>query len=77
MELAAAIGVKDEKTGEAVKLFVVPTDPTLTKETLLSYCREQLTAYKIPKYIEFRDELPMTPVGKVLRKELRKETEEA
>jgi len=77
VELAAAIGVKDEKTGEAVKLFVVPTDPTLTKETLLSYCREQLTAYKIPKYIEFRDELPMTPVGKVLRKELRKETEEA
>jgi long-chain acyl-CoA synthetase len=77
VELAAAIGVKDDKTGEAVKLFVVPTDPTLTKETLLSYCREQLTAYKIPKYIEFRDELPMTPVGKVLRKELRKETEEA
>ncbi|MBN7796422.1 AMP-binding protein [Parahaliea mediterranea] len=73
VEHAAAIGVEDEKTGEAVKLFVVRSDPELTQSQLLAYCREQLTAYKVPKIIEFRTELPMTPVGKVLRKELRAE----
>ena len=73
VEHAAVIGVNDDKTGEAVKLFVVPVNPELSKESLLEHCRQQLTGYKIPKIIEFRDELPMTPVGKVLRKELRNE----
>ncbi len=69
----AAIGVPDDRTGEAVKLFVVPSDPSLTKETILAFCKENLTAYKVPRQIEFRDELPMTPVGKILRKDLRAE----
>lgn len=69
----AAIGVPDGKTGEAVKLFVIPQDESVSESELLEYCRSNLTAYKIPKHIEFRDELPMTPVGKVLRKDLRAE----
>jgi len=68
---AAAIGVPDEKSGEAPKLFVVRRDPDLTVEALSAYCKENLTGYKRPKYIEFRDELPKTPVGKILRRELR------
>ena len=68
---AAAIGVPSEKTGEAVKLFVVKKDPTLTKEAIIAFCREQLTAYKVPHQIEFREELPKSNVGKILRKELR------
>lgn len=67
----AVIGVPDKKTGEAVKLFVVRENSHLNKEELISYCRQHLTAYKVPKQIEFRDELPMTPVGKILRKDLR------
>ncbi len=67
----AAIGVPDEKSGEVPKLFVVRRDPGLTAEELIAYCRENLTGYKRPKYIEFRDELPKTPVGKILRRELR------
>jgi long-chain acyl-CoA synthetase len=67
----ACIGVPDQHSGEAVKLFVVRTDPNLTVEQLMDYCKEQLTAYKKPKYIEFRDELPKTNVGKILRRELR------
>jgi long-chain acyl-CoA synthetase len=67
----AAVGVPDEKSGEAVMLFVARRDKTLTKETLAEYCREKLTGYKRPKYIEFRDELPKTNVGKILRRELR------
>ena len=67
----AAIGVPDDKTGEAVKLVVVRKDPTLTAEQIQSHCRDQLTAYKHPRVIEFRDELPKTPVGKILRRELR------
>jgi long-chain acyl-CoA synthetase len=67
----ACVGVPDANSGEAVKLFVVRKDPNLTKEQLLDYCKEQLTAYKKPKYIEFRDELPKTNVGKILRRELR------
>ena len=67
----AAIGVPDETTGEAVKIFVVKHDDSLTKEELLEYCRENLTNYKVPKIIEFRtEELPKTPVGKILRREL-------
>jgi long-chain acyl-CoA synthetase len=67
----AAVGVPDEKSGEAVMLFVVRRDKTLTKEALAEYCAREFTGYKRPKYIEFRDELPKTNVGKILRRELR------
>lgn len=67
----AAIGIADEKQGEAIKVFVVKNDPTLTEEAVGEYCRQNLTGYKRPKYIEFRDELPKTNVGKILRRELR------
>ncbi|WP_317929236.1 AMP-binding protein [Halioxenophilus sp. WMMB6] len=68
---AAVIGVPDEKSGEAVKVYVVAKDSSLTKKELIAYCREQLTAYKIPRIVEFCTELPKSNVGKVLRKELR------
>lgn len=68
---AAAVGIPDDKTGEAVKLVVVRKDPALTEEALRAHCREMLTGYKQPKRIEFRDSLPKTPVGKILRRELR------
>jgi long-chain acyl-CoA synthetase len=67
----AAIGVPDEKSGEAVKVVVVRKDPSLTAEQVKAYAREYLTGYKHPKYVEFRDELPKTNVGKILRRELR------
>ena len=67
----AAIGVPDEKQGEAIKVFVVRSDPILTEDDVARYCRQNLTGYKLPKYIEFRDELPKTNVGKILRRELR------
>ncbi|HWK66032.1 MAG TPA: long-chain fatty acid--CoA ligase [Rhizobiaceae bacterium] len=67
----AAIGVPDERSGEVPKLFVVKKDPALTADVLLDYCRQNLTGYKRPKFIEFRSELPKTNVGKILRKELR------
>ena len=67
----AAIGVPDEKSGEAVKVFVVRKDPSLTAEELQEFCKQNFTGYKKPKYIEFRDELPKTNVGKILRRELR------
>ena len=67
----AAIGVPDAGSGEAVMLFVVKRDPALTKEALAAWCAKQFTGYKRPKYIEFRDELPKTNVGKILRRELR------
>jgi long-chain acyl-CoA synthetase len=67
----AAIGVPDERAGEAVKVFVVRKDPALTAEALQEFCREHLTGYKKPKYIEFREELPKSNVGKILRRELR------
>ena len=57
--------------GEAVKLYVVKSDPALAEEDLAAYCHAQLTAYKRPKYIEFRDDLPKSNVGKILRRELR------
>ncbi len=69
----AAIGVPDEHSGEVVKLFVVKKDPSLTEADLKKYCHDQLTGYKRPKYIEFRDELPKSNVGKILRRELRQE----
>ena len=67
----AAVGVPDERAGEAVKLFVVRKDPALTDADLMEYCRQQLTGYKRPKYIEFRDELPKSNIGKILRRALR------
>ncbi len=67
----AAIGVPDEKSGEAVKLFVVARDGGLSAEELKAFCKENFTGYKVPKHIVFRDALPMTPVGKILRRELR------
>jgi long-chain acyl-CoA synthetase len=67
----AAIGVPDEKQGEAIKIFVVKNNPILTEEDVAQYCRKNLTGYKVPKYIEFRDDLPKTNVGKILRRELR------
>ena len=67
----AVVGVPDAAAGEAVMLFVVKRDPSLTKEALAAYCAQQFTGYKRPKYIEFRDELPKTNVGKILRRELR------
>ncbi|ELX11268.1 long-chain-fatty-acid--coA ligase FadD [Janthinobacterium sp. HH01] len=69
----ACIGVPDEHSGEAVKVFVVRKDPNLTVEQLMAYCKEQFTGYKKPKYIEFREELPKTNVGKILRRMLRDE----
>ncbi|MBI5448431.1 MAG: AMP-binding protein [Gammaproteobacteria bacterium] len=64
------VGVPDAQSGEAIKAFIVKKDPSLTKEEILRFCREQLTGYKIPHRIEFRDQLPKTPVGKILRREL-------
>lgn len=67
----AAVGVADENAGEAIKLFVVSKNSQLDAETLRAWCKKELTAYKVPKYVEFRDELPKTNVGKVLRRQLR------
>ena len=67
----AVIGVKDDKTGEAVKAVIVKKDPGLTKESVIEHCRRELTGYKIPRYVEFRDSLPKTPIGKILRRDLR------
>ncbi|MER8844836.1 MULTISPECIES: long-chain fatty acid--CoA ligase [Mesorhizobium] len=67
----AAIGVPDEHSGEVPKLFIVKKDPALTAEAITAFCRENLTGYKRPRYIEFRTELPKTPVGKILRRALR------
>ncbi|WP_028115194.1 long-chain-fatty-acid--CoA ligase FadD [Ferrimonas senticii] len=69
----AAIGAPDEKAGEVVKVVVVRSDDSLTDKELIAYCRENLTAYKVPRYVEFRDELPKTNVGKILRRALREE----
>ena len=73
----ACIGVPDANSGEAVKLFVVRKDPSLTVDALMNYCKEQFTGYKKPKYIEFRNDLPKTNVGKILRRELRDEKKAA
>jgi long-chain acyl-CoA synthetase len=68
---AGAVGVPDARSGEAVKLVVVRKDPTLTADELLAFCRKNLTGYKVPRYIEFRESLPKTPIGKILRRALR------
>ncbi|KQX37848.1 long-chain-fatty-acid--CoA ligase [Variovorax sp. Root434] len=67
----AAVGVPDEKTGEAVKLVIVKKDPSLTEAQVREYCRANLTGYKQPRIVEFRSDMPKTPVGKILRRELR------
>jgi acyl-CoA synthetase (AMP-forming)/AMP-acid ligase II len=67
----AVVGVPDEKQGEAIKVFVVRRDPSLSEDDVARYCEQNLTGYKHPKYIEFRDELPKSAVGKILRRELR------
>jgi len=69
----AAIGVHDENSGEAVKIFVVRKDPNLTAEALIKHCRQHLTGYKVPKHVEFRADLPRTNVGKILRRALKEE----
>ncbi len=68
---AAAVGVQDATTGEAVKLYVVRRDPALTAEQVIEHCRRNMTGYKVPRHVEFRDSLPKSPVGKILRRELR------
>jgi long-chain acyl-CoA synthetase len=65
------VGVPDERTGEAVKAVIIRKDPNLTKDAVLSHCKSLLTSYKLPRHVEFRETLPKTPVGKVLRRELR------
>ena len=67
----AAIGIPDEKQGEAIKVFIIKNDPALTEDQVANFCHANLTGYKRPKYIEFRDELPKSNVGKILRRELR------
>jgi long-chain acyl-CoA synthetase len=67
----ACVGVLDDRTGEAVKLVVVKKDPDLTEAQIRDYCKINLTGYKQPKVVEFRSDLPKTPVGKILRRELR------
>jgi long-chain acyl-CoA synthetase len=67
----AVVGIPDDKTGEAVKLVVVKKDPNLTEADVLDHCRIQLTSYKRPKVVVFQDSMPKTPVGKILRRELR------
>ena len=69
----AVVGVPDERSGEAVKLYVVRKDYSLTEEDVAAYCKEQLTGYKRPRYVEFREDLPKSNVGKILRKDLREE----
>ena len=67
----AAVGVKDDKSGEVVKIFVVKKDASLTEEEIIKHCRESLTGYKVPKHVEWRDDLPKTNVGKILRRKLK------
>jgi len=67
----AAIGVPDEHSGEAVKIFVVRREATLTADALIAHCRSVLTGYKVPRHVEFRDDLPKTNVGKILRRALK------
>jgi long-chain acyl-CoA synthetase len=67
----AVVAVPDEKSGEAVKVVIVKKDPDLTKEAVIEHCRTLLTSYKLPRHVEFRDVLPKTPIGKILRRELR------
>jgi len=69
----AAIGISDVKSGEVIKAFIVKRDQSLTEEEIKKFCHENLTNYKVPKYFEFRTELPKTNVGKILRRALKEE----
>ncbi|MFQ5445435.1 MAG: AMP-binding protein [Saprospiraceae bacterium] len=69
----AAVGQRDEKSGEVVKIFIVKKDKSLTEKEIIAYCRENLTGYKVPKTVEFRKDLPKSNVGKILRRELRED----
>src|SRR5262249_23954513 len=69
----AAVGVNDSASGEAVKIVVVKPDPELTAQALIAHCRQHLTGYKVPRHVEFRNELEKTAVGKILRRALREE----
>jgi long-chain acyl-CoA synthetase len=73
----AVVGVPDAKSGEAVRAFVVSQDPGLTEEAVRAHAKRLLTDYKVPRSIEFRTELPKTPIGKILRKDLRDEARRA
>ena len=73
----AVVGVTDSKSGEAVKAFVVKKDPNLTAQDVIKFCTTELTGYKVPRFVEFRTELPKTPVGKILRRELRDDAQKA
>ena len=73
----AAVAQPDEASGEVVAIFVVKKDPTLTATALIEHCRQSLTGYKVPKHVYFRDELPKTNVGKILRRALREELDVA
>jgi len=74
---AAAFGVPDQQSGQAVKVAVVKKNPALTAQDLIAHCRKHLTGYKIPRHVEFRDELPKSPIGKVLRRALSENVGEA
>ena len=67
----AVIGVPDEHSGEAVKAFIVKKDESLTEASVIEHCRESLAGYKVPRSVEFRDDLPKSPIGKIIRRELR------
>ena len=67
----AAVGVPDDKTGEAVKVVIVRKDPSLSKEAVIEHCKQHLTGYKLPRQIAFVDALPKSPIGKILRREVR------
>jgi long-chain acyl-CoA synthetase len=69
----AAVGIESEATGEGIRMYVVKSDPTLTEDAVIAHMRDQVTAYKVPKSIVFKDDLPKTNVGKILRRELRDE----
>jgi long-chain acyl-CoA synthetase len=68
---AGAVGMPDEKSGEVVKVFVVKKDPALTAVAVMAHCKANLAAYKVPKQVEFRDSLPKSPIGKILRRALK------
>ena len=70
---AGAVGVPDEHSGESVALFVVKQDPELTSQSLFEHCARHLTGYKLPRHVEFREQLPKSPIGKILRRQLRDE----
>jgi long-chain acyl-CoA synthetase len=69
------VGIPDPRSGDAVKLFVVKKDPNLSEAVLISYCQTRLTPYKVPRLVEFRTELPKTNIGKILRRQLRDESQ--